>query len=310
MLDILVTIVAASICVSTPVIFASLGECISQRSGVLNLGLEGIMLVGAIVGYTTAARTNSLSTAIVYVLATGALLGLLYAILTITFRANQSVCGLAMVMFGSGLSGILGKNASAIATFATFTKFDIPVLSNIPVLGEMLFHQDALTYSLYLLVPLVTWYVYRTRWGLQLQALGENPAALDAMGLNVFAMRYIYVILGSAIVAVGGAYITLAYTPAWTDGITAGKGWIASAIVVFAAWNPTKAALGAIFFGAIEVISLRLQSMGVAVPSYFLSMLPYIATVIVLIISTGNFGKGRKTTMPAAIGIAYDREGR
>jgi simple sugar transport system permease protein len=204
---------------------------------------------------------------------------------------------------------MLGKGVKAMADLPTFRKTPIPLLSNIPFIGDAFFKQDYLIYTLYILVPLLTWFVYKTRPGMQLRALGENPAALDAMGKNVFTLRYLYTIFGSAIVAMGGAYITLAYTPSWTDEITAGKGWIAAAIVVFASWNPLKAALGAILFGAVEVFALRMQSAGIAIPSNFLSMLPYVATVVVLILSTGNFRR-RRHPMPSAIGINYDREAR
>jgi simple sugar transport system permease protein len=195
------------------------------------------------------------------------------------------------------------------ASFDTFVKVSIPGLSKIPILGPILFTQDYMVYALYILVPLATLFIAKTRPGLKLRALGEDPAVLDAAGLNVYGMRYLYVILGSAIVACGGAYVTLAYTPSWVDGITAGKGWIASALVIFSGWNPTRAALGALLFGGVEVIGLRLQSAGVAVPSYFLSMLPYVCTIIVLILSTGNFIK-KRTQPPASLGKSYDREAR
>ncbi|MDL2214427.1 ABC transporter permease [Clostridia bacterium OttesenSCG-928-O13] len=309
MLNTLSTLLASAISASAPIIFASVGETVSQRSGVMNLGLEGVMLVGAIVGYSTAVQTNSLPLAILHVVLAGALLGLLYAFLTVTLRTNQPVTGLAFVMLGTGLSGMMAKNVGSMGGFGAFAKMKIPVLGDIPLIGPMLFKQDMLVYILYILVPLATWYVYRTRGGLRLRALGENPGALDAMGLNVFALRYLYVMIGTIIVAIGGAYVTLAYTPSWAEKITAGKGWIASALVIFAGWNPTRAALGGILFGAIEVLALYIQSAGIPIPSDFLSMLPYFATVAVLILSTGNFRK-KRAAMPAAIGAAYDREAR
>lgn len=309
MISMIVAVLSSAICSSASVIYASIGECIGQRSGVMNLGLEGVMLVGAVSGYITATNTNSLALAVLAAFLAGCAAGLLFAFLTVTLRVNQSVCGIAMVMFGTGLSGMLGKNINQIATFDYFTKLAIPGLSRIPLIGPVLFNQDLMIYALYLLIPAATWFIFRTRSGLQLRALGENPAALDAMGVNVFLQRYVYVTVGSGIVALGGAYITLAYTPSWFDGITAGRGWIATAIVVFAAWNPSRAALGALLFGAIEAVSLRMQSSGIPVPSYFLSMLPYIATVVVLILSTGSFLK-KHTSAPAAIGVPYDREQR
>ena len=309
MFEMIAVVVGAAISASAPIIYASLGETISQRSGVMNLGLEGVMLVGAIVGYKTATETGSLAAAMLMVVLSGALLGLLYAFLTVTMRTNQPVTGLAFVMVGEGLSGMLGKTVNAMANFGSFEKIGIPGLQSIPVLGTMLFRQDLLVYALYLLVPFLTWYIYRTQPGLKLRALGENPAAMDAVGLNVFLPRYLYVIVGTILVAIGGAYITLAYTPSWANNITAGKGWIASALVIFAAWNPARAALGGLLFGVIEIVGLRLQSSGVAVSSNLLSMLPYVVTVIVLIFSTGSFRK-KRTAMPSAIGLPYDREMR
>ncbi len=306
MFELIAVVVGAAISASAPIIYASLGETISQRSGVMNLGLEGVMLVGAIVGYKTATETGSLAAAMLMVVLSGALLGLLYAFLTVTMRTNQPVTGLAFVMVGEGLSGMLGKTVNAMANFGSFEKIGIPGLQSIPVLGQMLFRQDLLVYALYLLIPLLTWYIYRTR---KLRALGENPAAMDAVGLNVFLPRYLYVIVGTILVAIGGAYITLAYTPSWANNITAGKGWIASALVIFAAWNPARAALGGLLFDVIEIVGLRLQSSGVAISSNLLSMLPYVVTVIVLIFSTGSFRK-KRTSMPSAIGLPYDREMR
>ncbi len=307
--EVWIAIFVSAIISATPILFACIGEIFSERAGVLNLGLEGIMLMGAVMAFITASQTSSLALAILVTILTGALLGLLYAFVTVTLRANQIVAGLAMVFFGTGLSGFLGKAVSGTAASVVFQKIAIPGLSQIPVVGQVLFNQDLLVYIAYLIVPVAAFYIYKTRPGLKLRSLGENPGALDAVGINVNLLRYVYVMVGCIFAAVGGAYLTLAYTPAWTDGMTAGKGWIALALVIFASWNPWKGLAGAVLFGAIDVFGLRMQAVGVSVPSHIISMLPYICTVIVLILTTRNYFKKRNSA-PAALGVSYFREDR
>lgn len=302
-------ILSATLNTCPPILYASLGEILSQRSGILNLGLEGIMLIGAVTGFMASIKSESLLIAILVAMLAGGIVGLVYAFLTVTLRANQTVCGLAMVTVGSGLSGFLGKSVSGFTSVVSFQRLAIPGLSQIPIIGPILFNQNVLVYVLYVLAPLAHFFIFKTRPGLKLRALGENPAALDAVGIRVYALRYLYVIVGCAIVAVGGAYITLAYTPSWILGITAGKGWIAAALVIFASWKPLNAAMGALLFSGLEVIGTRLQTMGVNVSSFFINMLPYIFTVIVLVLSTGNF-RSKKSPVPAALGQPYDREAR
>ncbi|MEG1547696.1 MAG: ABC transporter permease [Clostridia bacterium] len=308
-MNMLISIISAAITSSGAIMYASIGEVISERSGVINLGLEGIMLMGAVTGYIAVVKTGSLLLGVLAALGVGALLGLFYALVTITLRANQIVCGLAMVILGTGMSGFIGKDYAGIVSGISFSKIPLPLLSKIPVLGPALFNQDILIYCLYILVPLAMVFLYKTRPGLKLRALGENPAALDVAGINVFLLRYVYVIIGSAIVSLGGAYVTLAYTPSWYDQITAGAGWIAAALVIFSSWNPIYAFLGAILFGSVSAIGLRLQLIGVNIPSFFISMLPYICTVVVLIISTGSF-RAKRPSAPAVLGKFYDREER
>lgn len=305
----IVAILAATMGMAAPLLYASLGELLSERSGILNLGLEGIMLIGAITGYMTGMNTGSLGLGVLAALGAGALVGVVYAFLTVTMQANQTVCGLALVIVGTGVSGFLGKSVYGHTSTVVFGKIAIPGLSQIPLLGPILFNQNLLVYALYVIVPVMTVYIYKTRPGLALRALGENPAALDAVGFHVHVIRYVHVIIGCAMVSLGGAYITLAYTPNWNTGMTAGKGWIAAALVIFSGWKPINALFGAILFGGVEVLGLRLQLMGVQISSFFISMLPYICTVVVLILSTGNFRK-KKSPAPAALGQHYDREDR
>ena len=303
------SICAAAIVYAVSILYAAIGEIFSQRAGIMNLGIEGIMLMGAVSGFLTVYNTNNLALAFLAVILVGAVLGLVFAFLTVTLGADQTVCGMAFLIFGSGLSGFIGKNVTGIASAVKFEKINIPFLSDIPVLGDIFFKQDLLVYLMYLIVPLSIFYIYRTRPGMILRALGENPAALDAAGINVFALRYAYVIFGCAMTAISGACISLSYTNFWNEGMTGGKGWIAFSLVAFSGWNPAGAALGALLFGAISIIGINMQIYLPGIPSQFYSMLPYVATVVAFIISTGSFRR-KHTEEPAALCQKYDREAR
>lgn len=303
------SICAAAIVYAVSILYAAIGETFSQRAGIMNLGVEGIMLMGAVSGFLTVYSTNNLVLALLAVILVGALLGLVFAFLTITLRADQTVCGMAFLIFGSGLSGFIGKNVTGIASAVKFEKIDIPLLSKIPVIGDIFFKQDLLVYLIYLIVPLSIFYIYRTRPGMILRALGENPAAVDAAGINVFALRYAYVIFGCAMTAISGACISLSYTNFWNEGMTGGKGWIAFSLVAFSGWNPAGAALGALLFGAISILGINMQIYLPGIPSQFYGMLPYVATVVALILTTGNFRR-KHTEEPAALCQKYDREDR
>lgn len=304
-----ISICSVAIVYAVSVMYAGIGEIFSQRAGVMNLGLEGIMLMGAVSGYITALHSHNLLLALLVTILTGAAFGLVFAFLTVTLKADQTVCGMAMLTFGTGLSGFIGQDYVSVAANLKFEKFDIPLLAKIPVLGPILFHQDILVYTMYLIIPLAMFYIYKTRPGMQLRALGENPAVLDAAGHNVFAMRYAYVIFGSAMTAVSGACITLSYTNFWSPNMTAGKGWIAVALVTFSSWNPLVMTLGALLFGAVSIIGANLQIYVPGVPSQIYTMMPYLATIIAFILSTGSFRK-KHTSEPASLCIPYDREER
>ncbi len=303
------SICAAAIVYAVSILYAAIGEIFSQRAGIMNLGIEGIMLMGAVSGFLAVHSTNNLALALLAVILVGALLGLIFAFLTVTLKADQTVCGMAFLIFGSGLSGFIGKNVTGIASAVKFEKFDIPLLSQIPVIGDIFFKQDILVYLMYLIVPLSIFYIFRTRPGMILRALGENPAALDAAGINVFALRYAYVMFGCAMMAISGACISLSYTNFWNEGMTGGKGWIAFSLVAFSGWNPANAVLGAILFGGISIIGINMQVYLPGIPSQFYGMLPYAATVVALIITTGSFRK-KHTEEPAALCQKYDRENR
>lgn len=309
MLNLLIAILSGAIVYAVSVLYAGIGETFTERSGVMNLGVEGIMLMGAMSGAFVAGKTQSLGLAMLVVVLVGAFLGLIFAFLTVTLQSDQTVCGMAMLILGTGLSGFLGEGIASKPVNLKFPKLPIPVLSDIPVIGEIFFNQNILVYLMYIILPLATFYIYRTRWGMKLRALGENPAVLDAAGEKVFAMRYGYVIIGSAFMAVSGAFVSLAQTNVWQEGMTAGKGWIAFALVAFSAWNPAKLAMGAILFGFISNLGSNLQIYLPGVPTEIFSAMPYIATIIVLIVSTGNFRK-KHTAEPAALAKPYDRESR
>jgi simple sugar transport system permease protein len=249
MTALVISICAAAIVYAVSILYAAIGEVFSQRAGIMNLGIEGIMLMGAVTGFLTAYQTNNLALAVLAVILVGALLGLMFAFLTVTLQADQTVCGMAFLIFGSGLSGFIGKHVTGAASSVKFEPISIPLLAKLPVLGKIFFQQDLLVYCMYLIVPLSIFYIYKTRPGLILRALGENPAALDTAGIHVFSLRYAYVIFACAMTAISGACITLSYTNFWNEGMTGGKGWIAWSLVAFSRWNPGYAALGALLFG-------------------------------------------------------------
>lgn len=303
-------VLAAAITAGTPLLYAALGEIITERAGVLNLGVEGMMLVGAVTGFlVTVATTNPWLGVLAAALAGGAM-ALIHAFLTITLKANQVVSGLALTIFGTGLSGFLGKDLIGVVAPRTLTRIEVPVLSDLPWIGPVLFNHDGLIYLSFFLVPLLWYFFYRTRAGLNLRTVGENPAATDAAGLNVFLLRYAYTILGGAFAGVAGAYLSLAYAPTWLENMTAGRGWIAVALVIFAMWDPVRAIIGSYLFGGIDALGFRLQAMGaVNISPFFLKMLPYLFTVVVLILVTYR-SRQNHLGAPGALGLPYDREDR
>lgn len=309
-MDMTITILATIITGAVPLLYASIGEIFSQRAGIMNLGLEGIMLIGAVIGYYVGYKSGNMFLAVLIVILVGAAIGIVYAFLTVTLRANQAVAGLALVTFGTGMSGFLGKSLTSVASAYKIRAVEIPLLSKIPLIGPVFFDQDPLVYILYVLIPVAAVFMMKTKPGMVLRALGENPGALDADGYNVVRLRYIYVILGCVLTAVGGAYLTLVSTPFWNDEMTAGKGWIASALVIFSMWNPLVAIGGAVLFSGINVLTNYIPLFLPDVSTFFLKMLPYICTVIVLIFSTGNFRKNKHTAEPAMLCVPYDREER
>jgi Uncharacterized ABC-type transport system, permease component len=308
-LDYLIAILAAGVVAGTPILYASLGEVIAERSGILNLGVEGMMLVGAVSAFYVGTFTQNKWLGLLVALIAGGLMALIHAVITIVFRANQVASGLALTIFGTGLSAYLGRTLVGIPPTSTFKAVAVPVLSQIPVIGKILFNQDIMVYLSVILVVVLWFIFYKTKAGLLLRAAGENPSAVDALGHNIFLVRYAAVVVGGMFAGAGGAYLSLAYSPSWVENMSAGRGWIAVALVIFAVWDPARALLGAWLFGVIASLGLHLQALGVVIPSYFLQMLPYIFTFIVLVLTTRET-KNRRSGTPAALGIPYSREER
>ena len=299
-------LMAAGVARGTPILYASLGELFSERAGVINLGMEGIMLMGAVSGVAVALSTGSPYLGLSAGVAAGAMLAFLHAFVCITLRGNQIVSGLSIVFLGTGLASVLGAPLIDIQSpIPRFETIPIPYLSDISILGPIFFEHNLLVYLALLAVLLIHFWLFKTGPGLKLRACGENPEAVASMGISVTAIRYYALILGGALGGLGGAMLSLAVTPGWVDGMVSGQGWIAIGLVIFAGWNPFKAAFGAFLFGMIRRLPLDLQ--GTDIPffqnpnlGYFLNMLPYLVTILVLVIASKKFSK--KNLQPAALG--------
>jgi len=304
--DTVILILVATITAGVPLIFAALGELVVEKSGVLNLGVEGMMIVGAISGFMVAAESGQLWLGVLAGAGAGMLMALIFAFITLTLMANQVATGLALTIFGIGLSAYMGQAYSSVA-LEGIKSLHIPLLSDLPVLGQLLFSYDLLVYLALLLFPLLVWFLYHSRGGLVLRAIGESPTSAHALGYPVIRIRYLAVLFGGAMAGIGGAYLSLAYTPLWSEGMTAGRGWIALALVVFATWRPGRVLLGAFLFGGVTIAQFHVQGLGVDIPSQFLSMLPYLATIAVLVLISRN-AKTIRLNAPASLGQAFHRE--
>jgi general nucleoside transport system permease protein len=302
--DAFTAIALTVITAATPLLLAALGELVAERSGVLNLGVEGMMLAGAVSGFAATLATGSHALGILVAALAGAALALVFAVLTLSLLANQVATGLALTIFGIGLSALVG--ASFVGTPSPrLPQLEVPGLTDLPVIGPILFGQDALVYLSLLLTAGVAWFLSRTRAGMILRACGENAEAAHALGHPVRRARYLATLFGGAMAGLAGAYLSLAYTPMWIEAMTAGRGWIALALVVFAAWRPWRLLLGAYLFGGVTILQLHAQGWGVfAVPSQVLSMLPYLATVLVLVVISAGPWRGRLNA-PACLGQPF-----
>jgi len=281
MLEHFATLVALTLAAGTPLVFASLGELVTERSGVLNLGVEGMMLVGAVVSFIVAATTGQPWLGVLAGMAAGAALSIVFAVLTLSLMANQVATGLALTLFGVGLSAFIGLDYVSIVV-DNIKPLAIAGVSDLPFIGKLLFAHSPFVYLSLLLFALVQWFLFHTRAGLIVRAVGESPQSAHAIGYPVIRIRYLAVLFGGACAGLGGAYLAVAYTPMWAEGMTAGRGWIALALVVFATWKPWRVLAGAYLFGVVTLAQFQAQALGVAIPSQFLSMLPYVATILVL----------------------------
>jgi simple sugar transport system permease protein len=299
----IIQILVAAVAAGTPFVFAALGELITEKSGVLNLGVEGMMLVGAITGFIAMAKTGSLLLAVGCGMAAGAAMAAVFGLLTLTLMANQVASGLALTIFGVGLSAFLGLDYTSFA-LSGVKELHLPLFSDLPVIGKLLFSYDILVYASILLFVAVSWFLYRTKAGLILRGIGEAPKSAHALGYNVIKIRYLAVLFGGAMAGLGGVYLSIAYTPVWVEGMVAGRGWVSLALVVFATWRPARVMLGAYLFGAITIAQFHVQGFGIEIPSQLLSMLPYLATIVVLVVISRDRNTIRLNS-PASLGITY-----
>jgi general nucleoside transport system permease protein len=316
--SLVVVVLASGVLYGTPLLYAALGEVLAERSGVLNLGVEGMMLMGAVMGFWTVERVDGptpliLAASIGVAALAGAVMAAIHAFLVITLRANQIVSGLALTIFAgaAGLSSYLGNDLSLAGKPAKHQFQEIFPASwqDLPVIGPIIFGQSLFVYASWACVVLVGLYLTRTRLGLNLRAVGEAPAAADAMGVNVSRYRYAHTLAGGAFAGVGGAAFSLSITPQWVDGLTQGAGWIAIALVIFAFWRPTLCLLGAYFFGAFTALPFALQGHGVTVAPELFQTLPYVATVVALVLVSSRAARLRFGA-PSALGLPYVREER
>ncbi|NLB16909.1 MAG: ABC transporter permease [Clostridiales bacterium] len=304
----------------TILLFATLGGILCERVGHLNLGIEGMMLMGAVIGFFTGYHTGSGWAAFIAAAIAGGFGALIYAVITVTFLGNQIVTGLVLSIFGTGFSSFVGLPLSTVtmpqSAMAPFRAFKVPLLSKIPVLGPALFEQSIYVHIGLILAIFMYIYINKTRFGLNLRAIGENPASADASGININLYKYIHIIVGGMLCGLGGAYLTLVYVPLWQDGITSGMGWIAVTLIIFSSWNPIKAIFSAYLFGALRSIGFKLQNIQIPkigggtfiLNSQLLNMLPYIMTIVVLVIIA--LRKKREEQPPAWLSLPYFREDR
>lgn len=296
----IVILLAATLRLCSPLLLAALGEIFAERSGVLNLGIEGIMLMGALFGVMGPALTGNYIVGVLLAVLVGALMGLLMAFLSVTLRFDQVLSGLAIMFLGMGLSTFIYRPIAPLRV-ESLGPVNIPILSQIPVIGPILFQQNILVYLTLVLVPISALILFRTTFGLKIRAVGENPKAADNLGVNVFRVRYICVVICGMLAALGGAYLSMGEIGAFREGITAGRGWIAIAIVYFGRWGPYRTLVGSLVFGGLFALQLNLQVLNVAVPYEFLLMLPYLLTVAILVVAS------KKAFGPAALCIPYER---
>lgn len=304
-IDLITNVLYAMVRTGTPLLLVALGEMVCEKSGVLNLGQEGMMLMGAIMGFIVALNTNNIFLGILMAMAAGILMSLLFGFIAITLNANQVATGLALTIFGTGLSAFIGASYVG-KPIDGLEPLAIPVLSDIPIIGKMLFGQDILVYASFALFLAVYWFFKSSRAGLVVKAVGENPHAAEAVGLPVIRTRFLAIAFGGAMAGLAGGYLSLAYTPLWAEGMTAGRGWIALALVVFASWRAERILLGAYLFGLASIFHLVAQGLGWSIPPNLLATLPYVATIVVLVFLSMDAAR-IKLNAPVSLGKPYQR---
>jgi ABC-type uncharacterized transport system permease subunit len=301
--EIIISTLQRTMIAGTPLLLATTGEIICERSGILNLGVEGVMAVGAVVAFIVTMTTGQPWLGVLAAMAAGMTISIIHAFASITLQANQVVSGLALTMLGLGLSGMLGKSYVGKPLTIKMNDFAIPYLSDIPYIGKILFFQSPFFY-LAIFLALAAWFLLeRTRLGIQIRATGENPKATETQGVNVFLIRYLCVLIGGGFSALAGAHLSISYSKSWIEGMTAGRGWIAIALTIFALWNPGRAIWAAFLFGGIFVVQYLMQPLGIS-PN-FLSMLPYIATLLILLLI--SLKDPKKLNAPAMLSAPYNR---
>ena len=288
---------------ATPLLLAAIGELVVERSGVLNLGVEGMIVMGAVVAFAAASLTGSVYVGALFGILAGGAMALLFGFMTLTLVTNQVATGLALTILGLGVSGMIGESFVG-QPGEKMEEIAIPILSSIPLIGPVLFEQDLIFYISIFAVFGVSWFLFRTRAGLKLRAIGDSHGSAHALGISVIRTRYLAVLFGGACAGLAGAQLSLVYTPQWVENMSAGRGWIALALVVFASWRPLRVLAGAYLFGAVTIGQLHAQALGFGIPSQFLSALPYLATIVVLVIISRN----RRLTLmntPASLGQSF-----
>lgn len=296
---VLLTVITAA----TPLLIAAIGELVVERSGVLNLGVEGMMIMGAVVGFAIANQTGSGTLGVFAAIAAGVAMSALFGFLVLVLVTNQVATGLALTILGIGFSGLIGESFIGVPGLK-LPELYIPVLSEIPFFGPVFFQQDAVVYLSFAMVAAVAYFLFRTRLGLVLRSVGDNHGSAHALGYSVIRIRFAAVLFGGACAGLAGAYMSLAYTPQWVENMTAGRGWIALALVVFSSWLPLRVVVGAYLFGAVSVLNLHAQAVEIDIPSQLLSSLPYLATILVLVLISAN----RRLTLvntPACLGKPF-----
>jgi simple sugar transport system permease protein len=296
MLGLLASVLGGGIRAGTPILYATLGEVLAERAGVVNLGVEGAMLAGACAGFIATALTGHASLGVATAAMAGGLAGLVHAFMVVTLRANQIASGLALMFLCLGVTSFVGRPYVAMKIDAVPT-WSLPGLADLPVLGPMLFRHDALVYAAYLAAPLIWFVLFRTRWGLALRAVGESRDVAFAAGLHPSIIQYVAVVIGGGLAGLGGAHLSLAYARSWVEGMSNGRGFIAVALVIFATWHPLRGVVGAVVFGAVFALQLQIQARGVALSPYFLDMTPYLLTLAGLLL----WGRTRRHAMPEGL---------